>query len=65
MKKDHPLDYILRMRKPKMQDLDSAFDLVCAMNYLDGQFGNTHQVDKNREIWEKLKHFLLSPHHTL
>jgi len=59
MKKDeHPLDYILRMRKPKEQDLDNAFDLVCSMNYLAGRFNNDITVNKNREVWHKLKELI-------
>lgn len=55
MKNEHPLDYILRMRKPNKDDLDSAFDLVCSVNYFAGQFGQNIPVEKNREIWAKLK----------
>lgn len=63
MKSEHPLDYILRMRKPKMQDIDSAFDMVCASNYFNGQFNGNIEVDKNREIWAKLKQLLSNSNH--
>lgn len=58
MKNDHPLDYILRMRKPKPQDLDSAFDMICAANYFNGKFGNNIEVEKNRECWAKIKQLI-------
>ena len=56
--KEHPLDYVLRMRKPKESELDSAFDLVCSMNYFAGQFGQNIPVDKSREVWNKLKELI-------
>ena len=58
MNDKHPLDYILRLRKPKEQDIDSAFDMVCAQNYFTGQFGGSIEVEKNRQVWSKLKELL-------
>lgn len=55
---EHPLDYILRMRKPKESEIDSAFDLICASNYFAGQFGQNIPTDKSRECWNKLKTLL-------
>lgn len=58
---EHPLDYILRLRKPKESEIDSAFDLICATNYFAGQFGNNIPVDKSRECWAKLKELIKKP----
>ena len=58
MDKDHPLAYILR--KTKANDLDAAFDKICAHNYFAGQFGQQIPVTESRDAWEHIKKLLLS-----
>lgn len=55
MEKNHPLGYILRMRKPNENKIDMALDLIVATAYFDGQFRNKVPVEETREAFNHLK----------
>jgi len=56
MKNEHPLDELLRWRSPKR--VDEMFDLVCFNNFVAGQFDGKIPVDKNREVFKRIKWIL-------
>lgn len=60
MDKEHPLDFILRLRSKKQ--IDMAFDMICSINYFAGQFGNKIPIEKNRECFEHLKKLIITKH---
>ena len=54
--KNHPFSPLLRMTSPK--HIEQIFDLVCAQNYFDGQFGNNIPVEESRLVFRHLKEMI-------